>query len=173
MGNTSSNYLSIPPGKGPNAVGCTDFMVDHTTQVDVWLHNWSRRRSWPWCITPLIIQLFHVVCVDGRATLTFVPQDIKQVEMLLEFLCLCSQGSFFRLYYPCQESDNGVKPDWIPCREYFNGLADFMKFNRTFTERVFNYLYGKLTSVCNIQSNIFSTLNVFSGAGWCFGINCT
>lgn len=93
--------------------------------------------------------------------------------MLLEFLCLSLQGSFFRLYYPCQESDNVVKPDWIPCREYFNGLADFMKVNRTFSERVFNYLYGKLTSVCNIQSNIFSTVECFQEQVGVFGIICS
>ncbi|XP_056284517.1 platelet-activating factor acetylhydrolase isoform X2 [Pseudoliparis swirei] len=83
MGNDCSNNLGIPPGKGPHAVGCTDFMMDHT-----------------------------------------------------------AQGSFFRLYYPCQETEKPVKPDWVPCVEYFNGLADFMKINRTFGERIFNYLFG-------------------------------
>ena len=33
MGNACSNHLGIPPAKGPNAVGCTDFMMDHTAQV--------------------------------------------------------------------------------------------------------------------------------------------
>lgn len=33
MGNTCSNHLGIPPAKGPNAVGCTDFMMDHTVKV--------------------------------------------------------------------------------------------------------------------------------------------
>ncbi|XP_029903654.1 platelet-activating factor acetylhydrolase isoform X1 [Myripristis murdjan] len=83
MGNACSNNLGIPPAKGPNAVGCTDFMMDHTTQ-----------------------------------------------------------GTFFRLYYPCQESESAEKPDWIPCREYFNGLADFMKINRSLSEKIFNYLFG-------------------------------
>ncbi|XP_036942072.1 platelet-activating factor acetylhydrolase isoform X1 [Acanthopagrus latus] len=83
MGNACSNHLGIPPAKGPNAVGCTDFMMDHT-----------------------------------------------------------AQGSFFRLYYPCQETEKAEKPDWVPCKEYFNGLADFMKINRTLSERIFNYLFG-------------------------------
>uniref|UniRef100_A0A7N6BWZ1 Platelet-activating factor acetylhydrolase n=1 Tax=Anabas testudineus TaxID=64144 RepID=A0A7N6BWZ1_ANATE len=83
MGNRSSNHLGIPPPKGPSAVGCTDFMMDHT-----------------------------------------------------------AQGSFFRLYYPCQETEKAEKPDWVPSREYFNGLADFMKINRTLSERIFNYLFG-------------------------------
>lgn len=60
-------------------------------------------------------------------------------------VCVCvSQGSFIRLYYPCQETDGAEKPDWIPCREYFNGLADFMKINRSLSERIFYYLYGNL-----------------------------
>ncbi|XP_069559242.1 platelet-activating factor acetylhydrolase isoform X2 [Brachyistius frenatus] len=83
MGNSCSNHLGIPPAKGPNAVGCTDFMMDHT-----------------------------------------------------------AQGTFFRLYYPCQETEKAEKPDWVPCREYFNGLADFMKINRAISERIFNYLFG-------------------------------
>lgn len=83
MGNACSNHLGIPPAKGPNAVGCTDFMMDQT-----------------------------------------------------------AQGSFFRLYYPCQETEGAEKPDWVPSREYFNGLADFMKINRTLSERIFNYLFG-------------------------------
>uniref|UniRef100_H3CWG5 Platelet-activating factor acetylhydrolase n=1 Tax=Tetraodon nigroviridis TaxID=99883 RepID=H3CWG5_TETNG len=83
MGNSSSNHLGIPPGKGPEAVGCTDIMVDHGVQ-----------------------------------------------------------GSFFRLYYPCQKTDRAENPDWIPSREYFTGLADFMKINRTLSEGIFNYLYG-------------------------------
>ncbi|XP_029352508.1 platelet-activating factor acetylhydrolase isoform X2 [Echeneis naucrates] len=83
MGNACSNNLGIPPANGPNHVGCTDFMMDHT-----------------------------------------------------------AQGSFFRLYYPCQETEKSEKADWVPCREYFNGLADFMKINRTLSERIFNYLFG-------------------------------
>lgn len=33
MGSSCSNHLGIPPGNGPNAVGCTDFMMDHTAEV--------------------------------------------------------------------------------------------------------------------------------------------
>ncbi|XP_037541182.1 platelet-activating factor acetylhydrolase [Nematolebias whitei] len=82
MGNSCS-HLGIPPPKGPNLVGCTDFMMDHS-----------------------------------------------------------KEGSFFRLYYPCQETEKAEKPDWVPSREYFNGLADFMKINRTLSETIFNYLFG-------------------------------
>lgn len=82
MGNSCST-LGIPPPKGPNRVGCTDYMWDHTVG-----------------------------------------------------------GTFFRLYYPCLESEKAERPDWIPCREYYNGLADFMKINRTLSEKIFNYLFG-------------------------------
>ncbi|KAG8011123.1 Platelet-activating factor acetylhydrolase, partial [Nibea albiflora] len=51
-------------------------------------------------------------------------------------------GSFFRIYYPCQETEKAERPDWVPCKEYFNGLADFMKINRTLSEKIFNYLFG-------------------------------
>ncbi|XP_030201051.1 platelet-activating factor acetylhydrolase [Gadus morhua] len=53
-----------------------------------------------------------------------------------------TKGTFFRLYYPCQKRETGDRPDWIPCREYFNGLADFMKINRSISEKIFNYLFG-------------------------------
>ncbi|KAI5619941.1 platelet-activating factor acetylhydrolase [Silurus asotus] len=52
------------------------------------------------------------------------------------------QGIFFRLYYPCQAVEDSDEPNWIPCREYFNGLADFMKMGRALSERIFNYLFG-------------------------------
>uniref|UniRef100_A0A8C2YY15 Platelet-activating factor acetylhydrolase n=1 Tax=Cyclopterus lumpus TaxID=8103 RepID=A0A8C2YY15_CYCLU len=93
MGNACSSNLGIPPAKGPNAVGCTDFMMDHTTQ-----------------------------------------------------------GSFFRLYYPCQETEKPEQPDWVPCVEYFNGLADFMKINRTLSERIFNYLFGSFKIPASVDA---------------------
>uniref|UniRef100_A0A3P9GZM2 Platelet-activating factor acetylhydrolase n=1 Tax=Oryzias latipes TaxID=8090 RepID=A0A3P9GZM2_ORYLA len=82
MGNSCSNF-GIPAGNGPNPVGCTDLMMDHTVK-----------------------------------------------------------GSFFRLYYPCQETEKAEKPDWVPCKEYFNGLGDFMKINRRLSEQIFKYLFG-------------------------------
>jgi len=39
MGNSSChNSMSIPPGKGPHQVGCTDLMVGHTVHVSVYLN---------------------------------------------------------------------------------------------------------------------------------------
>lgn len=52
------------------------------------------------------------------------------------------EGTFLRLYYPCNTYEDSERPGWIPSQEYFNGLADFMKINRTFSERIFSYLFG-------------------------------
>ncbi|XP_028296171.1 platelet-activating factor acetylhydrolase isoform X2 [Gouania willdenowi] len=97
MGNSGSN-LGIPPPKGPDTVGCTDFMMDHT-----------------------------------------------------------AHGSFFRLYYPCHQTEKAEKPEWIPNREYFNGLADFMKINRSLSERIFNYLFGSFKIPAYLDAPFKST----------------
>uniref|UniRef100_A0AAY5KHM1 Platelet-activating factor acetylhydrolase n=1 Tax=Esox lucius TaxID=8010 RepID=A0AAY5KHM1_ESOLU len=83
MGNSNCRNLGIPLPKGPNAVGCSDFMMDHTLG-----------------------------------------------------------GTFFRLYYPCVADEDAERPEWIPRKEYLYGLADFMKFNRNLSEKIFNYLFG-------------------------------
>ncbi|KAF7661234.1 hypothetical protein LDENG_00266440 [Lucifuga dentata] len=67
------------------------------------------------------------------------PSAVGCTDFMMDYT---AQGCFFRLYYPCQKSEKAEKPDWIPCKEYFNGLADFMKMNRTLSERIFNYLFG-------------------------------
>ncbi|XP_031151291.1 platelet-activating factor acetylhydrolase isoform X1 [Sander lucioperca] len=107
MGNSCSNHLGIPPAKGPNAVGCTDFMMDHT-----------------------------------------------------------AQGSFFRLYYPCQTTEKAERPDWVPCKEYFNGLTDFMNINRTLGEKIFNYLFGSFKIPASLdapfKSNVKCPVVIFS-----------
>lgn len=112
MGNSSghNDTLSIPPGKGPHKVGCTDLMVGYTIHVSVHLNS---------------VYLYVCVCSAGLKNVYFI------------------KGTFLRLYYPCQASENPLLPDWVPCREYFNGLADFMKMNRALSERIFNYLFGK------------------------------
>lgn len=79
--------------------------------------------------------------IEIRTHLDSVCEISVTMDMSLRDECLL-QGSLFRLYYPCQETASTEKPDWIPSREYFNGLADFMKINRTLSERIFNYLFG-------------------------------
>ncbi|XP_018585863.1 platelet-activating factor acetylhydrolase isoform X4 [Scleropages formosus] len=67
------------------------------------------------------------------------PHQVGCADLMVDHTV---QGSFFRLYYPCEPSPSSEKPCWIPSQEYFDGLADFMKINRSFAERIFNYLYG-------------------------------
>ncbi|XP_043918562.1 platelet-activating factor acetylhydrolase isoform X2 [Protopterus annectens] len=52
------------------------------------------------------------------------------------------QGSFLRLFYPCTDAVGYEEPLWIPRKEYYNGLADFMKLNRRFADWIFERLYG-------------------------------
>uniref|UniRef100_A0A8C5I3U1 Platelet-activating factor acetylhydrolase n=1 Tax=Gouania willdenowi TaxID=441366 RepID=A0A8C5I3U1_GOUWI len=68
-----------------------------------------------------------------------------------------NHGSFFRLYYPCHQTEKAEKPEWIPNREYFNGLADFMKINRSLSERIFNYLFGSFKIPAYLDAPFKST----------------
>ncbi|XP_075717077.1 platelet-activating factor acetylhydrolase isoform X2 [Rhinoderma darwinii] len=54
------------------------------------------------------------------------------------------QGSFLRLYYPCVNSEEYEEAVWIPRREYYLGLADTLKLNRTVVDFILSYYFGSV-----------------------------
>ncbi|KAM9316387.1 platelet-activating factor acetylhydrolase [Gastrophryne carolinensis] len=55
------------------------------------------------------------------------------------------QGTFLRLFYPrVDAADEYEDAQWIPRREYYSGLADTMKLNRTVVDFVLSYYFGSV-----------------------------
>ncbi|XP_066452471.1 platelet-activating factor acetylhydrolase isoform X2 [Eleutherodactylus coqui] len=54
------------------------------------------------------------------------------------------QGSFLRLFYPCVDGEEYEEAVWIPKREYYLGLADTLKLNRTIVDFIFSYYFGSV-----------------------------
>lgn len=54
------------------------------------------------------------------------------------------QGSFLRLYYPCVDGDEYEEAVWIPKREYYLGLADTLKLNRSVVDFIFRNYFGSV-----------------------------
>ncbi|XP_076127838.1 platelet-activating factor acetylhydrolase isoform X2 [Alosa pseudoharengus] len=67
------------------------------------------------------------------------PHQVGCTDLMVGYT---TEGTFLRLFYPCNTHEDSERPEWIPSQEYFNGLADFMKINRSISERIFNYLFG-------------------------------
>ncbi|XP_040204396.1 platelet-activating factor acetylhydrolase isoform X2 [Rana temporaria] len=54
------------------------------------------------------------------------------------------QGSFLRLFYPCVDSEEYADAVWIPRKEYYSGLADTLKLNRTLIDYIFSHYFGSV-----------------------------
>ncbi|XP_063771303.1 platelet-activating factor acetylhydrolase isoform X2 [Pseudophryne corroboree] len=54
------------------------------------------------------------------------------------------QGSFLRLFYPCVDSVEYEEAVWIPRREYYLGLADTLKLNRSVIDFIFRTYFGSV-----------------------------
>ncbi|XP_053236273.1 platelet-activating factor acetylhydrolase isoform X2 [Podarcis raffonei] len=55
------------------------------------------------------------------------------------------QGSFLRLYYPSQIGTSDEETIWIPNKEYYYGLSDFLNINRTLGGFFFTCNFGSVT----------------------------
>uniref|UniRef100_A0A8C4S7F3 Platelet-activating factor acetylhydrolase n=1 Tax=Erpetoichthys calabaricus TaxID=27687 RepID=A0A8C4S7F3_ERPCA len=67
------------------------------------------------------------------------PHNVGCTDLMMDHTI---QGSFLRIYYPCETSVSHEQPAWIPSKEYFSGLADFMKIGRTLGYWSIDYLFG-------------------------------
>ncbi|XP_071404333.1 platelet-activating factor acetylhydrolase isoform X1 [Pithys albifrons albifrons] len=61
------------------------------------------------------------------------------------------EGSFLRLYYPACDATDIEEARWIPDKEYYQGLSDFLNMYRVVGERLFHYYVGSVT--CPAKSN--------------------
>ncbi|XP_054051348.1 platelet-activating factor acetylhydrolase isoform X1 [Rissa tridactyla] len=61
------------------------------------------------------------------------------------------EGSFLRLYYPSCDATANEEAPWIPDKEYYQGLSDFLNMYRIVGERLFQYYVGSVT--CPAKSN--------------------
>ncbi|XP_053140042.1 platelet-activating factor acetylhydrolase [Hemicordylus capensis] len=55
-----------------------------------------------------------------------------------------TQGSFLRLFYPSQNDTSSEETIWIPKKEYYHGLSDFLNIYRTLGELIFAYYVGSV-----------------------------
>ncbi|XP_053919465.1 platelet-activating factor acetylhydrolase isoform X3 [Cuculus canorus] len=125
---STEKFYRIPEGKGPHSVGCTDLMTENAIEAQVMNlypflgHDWS----------------------PGEA-----HWDYSGIKLISSPVWM--KGSFLRLYYPsCDATDNEEAP-WIPDKEYYQGLSDFLNMYRVVGERLFQYYVGSVT--CPAKSN--------------------
>lgn len=81
MGSSCSNHLGIPPGNGPNAVGCTDFMMDHTAEVQA-----KENLCSCWHVTAEVTYLY-LTFLSVLQMLGWVPTGIMESRYLGQTGC--------------------------------------------------------------------------------------
>ncbi|XP_050806847.1 platelet-activating factor acetylhydrolase isoform X2 [Gopherus flavomarginatus] len=70
------------------------------------------------------------------------PYSVGCTDLMTDYTI---QGSFFRLYYPSQNGASSEETKWIPRKEYYRGLSDFLNMYRMLGETFFQYYVGSVT----------------------------
>ncbi|KAF4794342.1 Platelet-activating factor acetylhydrolase [Turdus rufiventris] len=63
------------------------------------------------------------------------------------------EGSFLRLYYPAYDATDIEEARWIPDKEYYQGLSDFLNMYRAVGQRLFHYYVAKRNASPEITSS--------------------
>ncbi|XP_039387850.1 platelet-activating factor acetylhydrolase isoform X4 [Mauremys reevesii] len=70
------------------------------------------------------------------------PYSVGCTDLMTDYTI---QGSFFRLYYPSQNGTSSEETKWIPRKEYYRGLSDFLNIYRMLGETLFQHYVGSVT----------------------------
>ncbi|XP_033001472.1 platelet-activating factor acetylhydrolase isoform X3 [Lacerta agilis] len=97
-----------------------------------------------------MILLFRLACQSAKemgSNLDRIPEgkgpySVGCTDLMTDYSI---QGIFLRLYYPSQIGTSDEETIWIPNREYYYGLSDFLNIYRTFGEFIFTCNFGSVT----------------------------
>uniref|UniRef100_A0A674GSU6 1-alkyl-2-acetylglycerophosphocholine esterase n=2 Tax=Taeniopygia guttata TaxID=59729 RepID=A0A674GSU6_TAEGU len=125
--------------------------------VSVWV-VWSQRPWWSpdlLCVFPRLSVKSPMEMSSTSSTEKFYripegkgPHSVGCTDLMTENAV---EGSFLRLYYPAYDATDIEEARWIPDKEYYQGLSDFLNMYRVVGERLFHYYVGSVT--CPAKSN--------------------